>query len=124
MYYTDKVPAGYDLVDGKPVVNPVTSQLVKLVFEKAAAYEEHPPVELVQNIIEEYHVVRNKQLSYEEAEKLVLRSSIDLYLDHEVKAKSKLYKLSGEKGEEAMREIIALSVDEVDRRINELKSTN
>ena len=56
-------------------------------------YSEHPPAVLVEGMIEEYKISKERKISYEEAEKLVPSDSIYDYIDREVRLRIEAYKL-------------------------------
>ncbi len=108
---------GYDCVDGKLVVNPVESEIVKFTFEKTIQYTDHPPIELVGAVIEEYRN-RGEDICYEEAEVEVSYSEILEYITREIKLKHRLYSmLATEPDAEKMRELLELSYEEAERRL-------
>lgn len=115
-----EVPYGYQLVDGQLQPHPIDSQFVRWMFSANEAYREHPPIELVNEVIESYFQETGKQLSYADAEKLVSESSIEKYMVSEINAKKALYlKTSQESDPERLKIILALTFEEVSAALNE-----
>lgn len=77
---------GYDIKDGKYVINEKEAEVVRFVFQKEVEYAEEPPEELVLNVIEEYEV-DGKTISYERAKKQVSSYQIQRYIVKEIKEK-------------------------------------
>lgn len=77
---------GYKSENGKLVVDENEAKVVQMVYEKYTQYSEHPPKELVDEVIEQ-HENTGKKLSYEEAEKMVSVDAIIRYITKEVNQK-------------------------------------
>ena len=87
------VPFGYKMIDGIFEVDKLGSEFVSWIYERHIRYSEHPPAVLVEGMIEEYKISKEREISYEEAEKLVPSDSIYDYIDREVRLRIEAYKL-------------------------------
>lgn len=87
------VPFGYKMIDGIFEVDKLGSEIVSWIYERHIRYSEHPPAVLVEGMIEEYKISKEREISYEEAEKLVPSDSIYDYIDREVRLRIEAYKL-------------------------------
>ena len=87
------VPFGYKMIDGIFEVDKLGSEIVSWIYERHIRYSEHPPAVLVEGMIEEYKISKERKISYEEAEKLVPSDSIYDYIDREVRLRIEAYKL-------------------------------
>ena len=87
------VPFGYKMLDGIFEVDKLGSEIVSWIYERHIRYSEHPPAVLVEGMIEEYKISKEREISYEEAEKLVPSDSIYDYIDREVRLRIEAYKL-------------------------------
>ena len=87
------VPFGYKMIDGIFEVDKLGSEIVSWIYERHIRYSEHPPAVLVEGMIEEYKISKEREISYEEAEKLVHSDSIYDYIDREVRLRIEAYKL-------------------------------
>lgn len=86
-------PFGYKMIDGIFVVDELESQIVSWLFDKSIRYRDHPPVVLVEGVIEEYEITYDQDISYEEAEKMVSLDAIYDYMDREVRLRVEAFKL-------------------------------
>ena len=87
------VPFGYKMIDGIFEVDKLGSEIVSWIYERHIRYSEHPPAVLVEGMIEEYKISKEREISYEEAEKLVPSDLIYDYIDREVRLRIEAYKL-------------------------------
>ena len=77
---------GYDIKDGKYVINEQEAEVVRFYYQKHAEYAEEPPEELVRNVIEEYEE-DGRVIAYEEAKKEVSGYQLRHYIAKEIKEK-------------------------------------
>lgn len=115
---------GYDCVDGKLVINEIESEVIKWIFSTVATYIKHPPKVLVDAVISNHKELYGEELSYEVAEKKVSYSSILEYLSEEVNDKHLLFNLSDTKAISDLKNIFALSFDEVKERLSHINVPN
>lgn len=87
------VPFGYKMIDGIFEVDKLGSEIATWIYERHIRYSEHPPAVLVEGMIEEYKISKEREISYEEAEKLVPSDSIYDYIDREVRLRIEAYKI-------------------------------
>ena len=87
------IPFGYKMIDGIFVVDKLESEIVSWIYERHIRYSEHPPAVLVEDVIEEYKNSKDRDISYEETEKLVSSDAIYDYMDREVHLRIEAYKL-------------------------------
>ena len=83
--------------DGETVPHPIESEILKYIFEKHNEYCEHPPQDLVEEVIGLYKS-RAEKITYEEAEKKVSLEAIRQRIADEVNEKWGDY-LKGQKAE-------------------------
>lgn len=115
---SQKIPYGYDMVDGELVVNELESEVVKWISKTTMAYLEHPPACLVNATIEKYRIFYNEELTYEEAEQKVLYSQILEYVTKEINCRYRLFEnISPDKAVDSLKAILALAYDDVKDRL-------
>lgn len=109
------VPFGYKMIDGIFEVDKLGSEIVSWIYERHIRYSEHPPAVLVEGMIEEYKISKEREISYEEAEKLVPSDSIYDYIDREVRLRIEAYKLySKDEGIEDLKYYLECPLAELD----------
>lgn len=74
---------GYDIKDGKYVINEKEAEVVRFYYQKHAEYTEEPPEELVRNVIEEYEA-DGREITFEEAKTEVSAYQIRSYIVKEI----------------------------------------
>lgn len=77
---------GYDIKDGKYVINEAEAEVVRFIFEKHEEYSKEPPEELVLNVMEECEA-EGRAITYEKAKKEVSSFQIKCYIAKEIKEK-------------------------------------
>lgn len=86
-YFIDKETVfGYDMQDGKLVVNPTEAEIVKYTFGKIGEYSTNPPAELVDEVISNKKE-DGEEISYEEAKEMVSFTRIMDTVEGEIVAK-------------------------------------
>ena len=109
------VPFGYKMIDGIFEVDKLGSEIVSWIYERHIRYSEHPPAVLVEGMIEEYKISKEREISYEEAEKLVPSDSIYDYIDREVRLRIEAYKLySKDESVKELKHYLECPLDELD----------
>ncbi len=110
----EKIPYGYMEKDGNLVPHPIDSQMVQFAFAKTVAYSEHPPAVLVHETIKRIYEDEGERLSYEEAEKRVLPSSIEAYLLNEMNTKKSMFEENGNNDPEELNRILELDMEQIE----------
>lgn len=119
--YNQNIPYGYDMVDGKLVVNELESEVVKWISNTTLAYLEHPPAYLVDATIEKYRVLYKEKLTYEEAEQKVSYSQILEYVTKEINCKYRLFEsTSQDKDVDSLKTVLALAYDDAKARLADI----
>ena len=77
---------GYDIKDGKLVVNEAEFEVVKYIFARRLELTTDMPLELIQEVIDDYSA-HGQKLSVEEAKRKVPESRISALIESEVKEK-------------------------------------
>lgn len=91
-----EAPFGYRFIDGKLIADELEAEIVKWISDRHSKYQEHPPKELVERIIEETLITEDSRLSYEEAEQKVSYQEILEYMTREVNLRQKAFELYGQ----------------------------
>ena len=90
-YYINKeITFGYDVKDGKMIVNPTEAEILKYLFEKTNEYTSEPPTELVEEVIQSQDAI-GITLSYEEAKTQISLANILSIIEKEIVEKWKNY---------------------------------
>lgn len=110
---------GYKKVDGKLIVDMIEAENIKWMFHMVLQYTEHPPVSLVEAVIESA-AAQGETITYEDAEKRVSYDAILHYMGRELNLKNKLFAHESEKTPEALQEILSLSLEEAEARYTEV----
>lgn len=106
---------GYKMIDGIFEVDKLGSEIATWIYERHIRYSEHPPAVLVEGMIEEYKISKERERSYEEAEKLVPSDSIYDYIDREVRLRIEAYKLySKDESIEGLKHYLECPLAELD----------
>ena len=114
-YKMRTIPFGYKMIDGIFVVDKLESEIVSWIYERHIRYREHPPAVLVEDLIEEYKVSKDQDISYEEAERMVSLDAIHSYLDKEVRLRVEAFNIySKDESVKDLKHYLECPLDEFD----------
>lgn len=110
---------GYKKVDGKLLVDEIEAENVKWIFRMILQYTEHPPVSLVEAVIESA-AAQGDTITYEDAEKRVSYDAILHYMGRELNLRNKVFAHESTKTPKTLQEILTLSLKEAEARYAEV----